>query len=134
MVEASGRKKVEAGPKAFGEAFKKRRIELGLTLRRFCRRNELDAGNISKLERGVVAPPRDRQRLEQYAAMLDLDDGSAARREFVDLGCVCAGRIPEGVMSDEELVKNLPLVFRTVSGRKPTREQLERLVDTIRKA
>ena len=121
-----------AGARAFGEAFRARRRELGLTLREFCRRTGLDPGNVSRLERGRLAPPADRAKLEEYARHLDLDEGSGAWTEFVDLGQVCAGAIPDEVMDDEALVKKLPLVFRTCSGRAPTRRQVERLVEILR--
>lgn len=123
-----------AGAKAFGELFKKRRLGIGLSLREFCRRNGLDPGNTSKLERGRLAPPADRKKLEAYAGVLDLEEGSDEWREFIDLGLVCAGRIPEEVLSDEELVKRLPMIVRTVSGRRLTEEQLDDLVEKIRNA
>jgi transcriptional regulator with XRE-family HTH domain len=121
-------------PKAFGEALRARRLALGLTLREFCRRTGRDASNVSKLERGRLAPPAEPEKLEGYARDLELRPGSWERREFVELGQVCAGRVPESVMSDEDLVRNLPLLFRTCSGRRPTPRQLERLAETIRKA
>jgi len=121
-----------AGARAFGEAFRTRRRKLGLTLREFCRRTGLDPGNVSRLERGRLAPPADRAKLEEYARHLDLDEGSDTWTEFVDLGQVCAGAIPDEVMDDEALVKKLPLVFRTCSGRAPTRRQVERLVEILR--
>ena len=42
----------------FGAFFKQKRLELGLSLRRFCLEHGLDPGNISKLERGRLAPPQ----------------------------------------------------------------------------
>jgi transcriptional regulator with XRE-family HTH domain len=122
------------GVAAFGDMFRRLRLEKGLSLREFCRRNGLDPGNISKLERGRLAPPGDRGKIEGLARMLGLAKGADAWREFVDLGLVCAGRIPDEVLSDEEVVKRLPVVLRTVSGARLTEEQLDDLVDKIRKA
>ncbi len=48
---------------AFGEFFKAKRQALGLTLREFCLKHKLDPGNISRLERGLLAPPQGRERL-----------------------------------------------------------------------
>ncbi|MHC4248179.1 MAG: helix-turn-helix domain-containing protein [Planctomycetota bacterium] len=120
------------GTKAFGEAFRARRRELGLTLREFCRRSGLDPGNVSRLERGRLAPPADRAKLEEYARHLGFEEESEGWTEFLDLGQVCAGAIPDEVMGNEALVKKLPLVFRTCSGRAPTRKQIERLVEILR--
>ena len=122
------------GPTAFGEAFKRRRVELRLTLRAFCRKTGMNPGNVSRLERGLLAPPADEQKLAEYARLLEIPEGSRKWKEFIELGMVCAGHIPDKVMADDELVKHLPLLFRTCTGRKPTREQLEEVIDAIRKA
>ena len=42
----------------FGELFKKLRLRLGMTLRKFCEENDFDPGNISKLERGLLPAPQ----------------------------------------------------------------------------
>ncbi len=120
--------------KAFGELFKQLRIESGQTLRQFCVKHEYDPGNISKLERGLLSPPQSVEKLEQYARALGLGEASEQWQEFVDLGLACAGQIPGDVLMDEELVPKLPLLLRTVSGKKLSREQLESLIETIRRA
>ena len=38
------------------------------------------------------------------------------------------------VLKDEKLVAQLPVFFRTISGQKPSREDLEKLVELIRSA
>jgi len=45
---------------------------------------------------------------------------------------VDAGRIPDYVLKDEELVQKLPAFFRTLSGSKPTDEELENLIKLLR--
>ncbi len=122
------------GVRAFGELFKRKRLEAGLTLREFCRRNDLDPGNVSKLERGRAPPPGDEERLAAYAGMLGIRKDSAEWREFVDLGVACAGRLPADIMSDEELVSKLPMIFRTCRGEKLTKRQLDALAEKIRRA
>ena len=123
-----------SGRSAFGEALKKRRLALGLTLREFCRMTGLDPGNVSKLERGKVPPPTDANRLAEYADWLKIPEGSDERREFFDLAAACAGRIPEDILSDEELARKLPLIFRTCRGAKLTEKQLDALAEKIRKS
>ena len=56
----------------FGTFFRAKRNALGLPLREFCRRHGLDPGNISRLERGVLPPPKSRPILESYAQALQL--------------------------------------------------------------
>lgn len=120
--------------KAFGESFKQLRIDNRQTLRLFCLNNHFDPGNISKLERGRMAPPRSVEKLEEYARALKLEPGTEQWQEFVDLGLACSGQIPKDILSDEELVAKLPVFLRTVSGKKLNAKQLEELMETIRRA
>ena len=121
-------------PMTFGQFFKKMREKRGLTLRQFCVKNNVDPGNISKLERGLMPPPRSREKLEQYASFLRVKRGSSEWYEFFDLAAADSGKIPADIMSDENLMKKLPLVFRTIRGQKVSKEKLEELVEVIRKA
>ena len=116
----------------FGEFFKKKRIEIGKTLRQFCMENKLDPGNISKLERGLLPPPTSKEKLEYYAKCLGIKKGSDDWYEFFDLACASAGRIPEEIMSDENLLSKLPIVFRTLRGQKLTRKQLNELAKRLK--
>lgn len=117
---------------AFGEFFKKKRLELGLTLRAFCRANGFDVGNTSKIERGLLGPPKTRAALESYANGLSLREGMEDRNTFFELAAISAGRIPDKVMDDAELVSKLPLVFRTISGQRLTPEKLRELAEELR--
>jgi len=116
----------------FGRFFKKKRLELGKTLRQFCAENHLDPGNISKLERGLLPPPTSQEKLEHYARCLRIKEGSDEWYEFFDLARASAGRIPEEILSNERLLAKLPLVFRTLRGQKLTREQLNELVEKLK--
>jgi len=51
--------------------------------------------------------------------------------KFFDYAAVDFGRIPDYVLKDENLVAQLPVFFRTISGQKPSREDLEKLVELI---
>jgi transcriptional regulator with XRE-family HTH domain len=118
----------------FGEFFKQRRIVLGLTLREFCRRNGLDPGNISRLERGLLPPPQGRETLEHYARLLKLKKGSDEWYTFFDLAAAENGRIPAEILEDKEVLEKLPILFRTLRGQKVPDEQLDELVRKLRKA
>ena len=117
----------------FGEFFKERRIALGKTLRQFCHENGLDPGNISRLERSLLPPPQSREVLESYAKHLKLKKGSDDWYEFFDLAATGAGRIPQEILEDEELMEKLPILFRTLRGQKVPDAQLDELVRKIRK-
>lgn len=118
----------------FGEFFKQRRIASGLTLREFCRQNGLDSGNISKLERGRLSPPRDREKLASYAKLLGLEKESSEWYTFFDLAAAATGTIPHDVLQDQEVVEKLPVLFRTLRGQQVSDEQLDALVEKLRGA
>ena len=121
-------------PKAlFGNFFKTKRIANGLTLREFCKKFGLDPGNISKLERGLFSPPTSSKKLESYASFLGLKKGTNDWVEFFDRAAACRGEIPEDVLKDPEIVKNLPVIFRTIRGKKVSAKLLAELVEMIKK-
>jgi len=121
------------GDTLFGEFFKKKRLETGMTLRQFCLNNSLDPGNISKIERGILSPPQTKEKLGQYAKCLHIEEGSDDWLEFFDRAHASSGRIPEEILSDAETVAKLPLVFRTLRGQKLNKEQLDKLVEELNK-
>lgn len=119
--------------KLFGEYFKSCRLAIRKTLRQFCVENGLDPGNISKLERGLLPPPQRREKLVEYASYLKIKKGSDDWYTFFDLAASCSGKIPSDVMSDEQLVKKLPLIFRTLRGKKVSEDGLDDLIELIRR-
>lgn len=85
----------------FGEFFKRRRLLLGLKLREFCRKSKLDPGNISRLERGIAAPPQDQAILREYAKALGVKARSGDWKEFCRLASVANGNLPPEITRDE---------------------------------
>ena len=45
-----------------------------------------------------------------------------------------AERIPNYLLKDEEIVAQLPVFFRALFGQKPSREDLEKLLEIIHRA
>jgi len=122
-------------PKAiFGNFFKTKRIEAGFTLREFCKIHNIDPGNISRMERGLLKPPSSKDKLEEYASYLGIEKGSDDWYEFFDLAAACRGEIPEEILDNEELLKHLPIIFRTIRGKKLSKKKLEELIEIIRRA
>ncbi|MCK9418760.1 MAG: helix-turn-helix domain-containing protein [Nitrospirae bacterium] len=118
----------------FGEFFKEKRIDLKKTLRQFCLDNKLDPGNISKLERGLMQPPQGSDKLEEYAKYLHIRKGTDDWYTFFDLAAVEGGRIPEELLNDAKIAASLPILFRTLRGKKISEKKLDELVEMIRKA
>ena len=117
----------------FGPFFESLRQRNRLTLRDFCKRAGADPANISRMERGMMAPPKGRDILERYATALGLQSGTDDWYTFFDLAAVEQGTMPDDIMGDAELVKALPAFFRTLRGQKPTPEEMRKLAEKIRK-
>ncbi|MBI2471546.1 MAG: hypothetical protein HYV59_09940 [Planctomycetes bacterium] len=120
--------------KLFGEFSKARRIANRKTLRQFCIENGLDAGNISKLERGLLPPPQSKEKLEEYAGYLKIKKGSDDWYTFFDLAAAETGRIPEDIMAKAKIADKLPILFRTLRGQKVSEENLEKLIKMLKDA
>lgn len=117
----------------FGPFFEEMRHRNKLTLREFCKKAGCDPANISRMERGLVPPPKGRDILKRYASVLGLEEGTDDWYQFCDLAAADQGIVPADIMEDAELVKALPVFFRTLRGQKPTAEELRRIAEKIRK-
>lgn len=116
----------------FGAFVKARRAALGLSLRNFCARRDVDPSNWSKLERGRLPPPQG-EKLREYAQYLELKEGSNEWYEFFDLAAAEAGRIPED-LRDEAIAVKLPVLFRTLrDSAKDGGRDTEALLDEIKR-
>ena len=85
----------------FGEMLREKRKALRLGLREFAQRAELDAGNLSKIERGRLGAPQTTSTLDRICLALELDlDGDEAVA-LRDQSAAENGQIPEEISSDE---------------------------------
>jgi len=116
----------------FGELIKRIRAEKRLGLREFCLAADFDPSNWSKVEREVSSPPQDQKILNRIVAILGLPENSKERENIFDYAAIDAGKIPRYILNDAELVKRLPVFFRTATGKKPTVEELKRLAEILK--
>jgi transcriptional regulator with XRE-family HTH domain len=117
----------------FGEYIKELRAARRLTLRAFSAAAGVDPANYSKLERGLLAPPDDPERLRKFELILGLPEGGAECRELRRLAALGRGELPPAVLADRELVGKLPALFRTLEGDPVDDQVLEELVETLRR-
>ena len=113
----------------FGDFVKDLRRKKLLTLREFCRKTQIDAGNWSKIERGILPPPKSKAVLDEIARGLDLVPFSEEFNALFDLAAISC--IPPEIMPDESVIDKLPVFFRTLRGEKPTRKELEKLIEML---
>src|SRR5262249_15540230 len=69
----------------FGAFFREIRKGLGLSIREFCRRTGFDPANVSRLERGLLPPPKAERVLTAYAKALKMKPGSPEWERFMAL-------------------------------------------------
>ncbi len=117
----------------FEDLFSAKRKALGKTLREFCRENGFDAGNISKIERGILTPPQSKEKRLQYASALGIKEGSDDWLEFCDLATISAGKIPAGIVSDKELMAEVPVLFRSIRKEGVEKAKIQELLKALKK-
>ena len=117
----------------FGGFFKRKRREMRLSLRAFCRDNGFDAGNISKLERGLLPPPQNEETRTRYFEALGIQKGSDDWLKMCDLAAVESRTVPDDIARDEEMLRHLPVLFRTIRDSKLTAGEIKRLIEIVRK-
>jgi len=116
---------------SFGDFIRQKRISLGLTLRTFSSKFAYDPGNISRLERNILPPTLDIDKLKGLAKALQIEEGSLEWVTFFDLAHTAKGRVPEDIYLNPEANKYLPLLFRTVRGKKLSKKKLEEVIRLI---
>ena len=117
----------------FGSFFKDKRILLGLTLRKFCEQHDMDVGNLSKIERGILPAPKSEEILKKYAEYLKLKKGSDGWYEFFDLAAAESGKFPKELMG-KAILGRMPVLFRTIRGKKLSKAKFDELIKIIKES
>ena len=115
----------------FGEFFRQRRIALGFTLRSFCKTYQLDPGNVSRLERNIISPSVDEEKLSAYATALKIPRESSEWVTFFDLAHTAKGKIPTDIKNDPQILSMLPAFYRTARGEKLNKKKIKELISLL---
>lgn len=118
----------------FGEFVEELRLEHYETLRSFCLENGLDPGNHSKLERGIFPAPKDHELLERLAKALKIKQGSDNWIKFFDLAVSSHKNYQIKNVTNKDVLEKLPVLFRAIDRKDLTAEELEKLIEKIKKA
>ncbi len=118
----------------FGEFIKQIRERQRLGLREFCLKTATIPATGARSNAKFCPRRVTRKRSAPGPSNSASTQGSEDWLKFFDYAAVDSGRIPDYVLKDEKLVAQLPVFFRTISGQKPSREDLEKLVELIRSA
>jgi len=125
------KKSQDTSTQTFGEYFRAKRIALGFTLRAFCERYGYDPGNISRIERNILSPSLNDEKLAGYAAALKIKRESEEWVKFYDLAHTAKGRVPKDITKDKDVKDMLPAFFRTMRNKKLDRKKLEKLIKLL---
>ena len=117
----------------FHELFKRKRMEIG-TVREFARESGLDLAYVSRLENGVILPPKDGEKLARLADALGIVEGSEEWREFMDLAAIAKNELPEDLRDDERVAKVLPAFYRAMRDKELGEEDLQKLLELIKES
>lgn len=116
----------------FGEYLKNLRLERGFGLRRFARMIQMDASNLSNIERGRINPPRNKEALERITNALGLKSSDKEYQLLFDLSRIDQpDKIPADLVDYTEKTKVIPLLLRTVANKKLTEQQIRALIEDI---
>jgi len=115
----------------FGEFFRQKRVSLGFTLRSFCERYDYDPGNISRLERNILSPSIDKEKLAGYAVALKIPKDSEELTIFFDLAHAAKGKIPEDIIKSPHMLSILPAFYRTARGEKLDKDKIKQLIKLL---
>ena len=118
--------------KKFGQVLKELRIKKRLTLRHACRITNCDPSNWSKVERGKMSPPPDEKILRKWTKVLGMSKEKEIQ-EFIDEANLAQGIIPQDILSQNNVVDFLPAFFRTLRNKKPTKKEIDKLIELIKK-
>lgn len=117
----------------FGKFIKDLRIKKELSLREICKLTGYDPSNWSKIERGKLPPSSNEVVLTKWAKILGIKEKKVIQN-FIDEAMVIQGIIPKDVLSNGLVVEQLPAFFRTLRNKKPTKEEIDKLVEFIKKS
>lgn len=117
---------------AFGEYLKKLRLDKDFGLRDFARRIGMDVGNLSRIERSKVSPPRSLEILGRMREALGLLESSAEWTKLCELSREDQpDRLAPDVAEYAAGRRFVPLLMRTVSNKKLTDTELLELARKI---
>jgi transcriptional regulator with XRE-family HTH domain len=117
----------------FGSFVRMRRLELDHSLRKFALLMEMDASRWSKIERGQLPFPEEVSKFEKLTENLQISHNSTEWYNLRDLVSISRRTIPEYVYEDKEILKALPIFFRTAqSGDRPTDEELNDIIRILK--
>lgn len=115
-----------------GNYIREKRLALDLSLRKFATLMGMDASHWSKIERDVLPFPDDGNKAELLAKNLSIKINTTEWYNLLDLISISRRIIPGHVYKDEEILRALPIFFRTANGGRPTEAELDSIIKILK--
>lgn len=115
----------------FGNILKELRIRREITLREASRLTNYDPSNWSKIERGKISPPSNEKILRKWAEVLGLNKNET--QNFIDEAKIAQGLLPRDIIAVGSRVNCLPAFYRTLRNKKPSKQEIDKLIKLIKK-
>ena len=116
----------------FGNFLKKCRLRAGYGLRSFALMIDMKPSNLSNIEHGRLNPPQDPEALTQITETLGLVEDSIEWLRLFDLAVKHkSAALPPDVASYAGKTPGIPVLLRTIKGKKLTQKDLRELTSHI---
>jgi len=116
----------------FGAFIRDRRVALGLSARQIAAESGIQPSNLSRMEHGTLAPAKDDSRLRDLAIALGLIDSDEDFAKFSDLAAQASNSIPLDIRDIISRDAAVPLLLRSIGGRKLTKKKIDAIVSLVR--
>lgn len=116
----------------FGQFVKAVRLANGITARDASQAAEMLPSNFSKLEHGVLTPPKNSTKQILLARAIGIAQGDAKEAEFFDLAGKATDSTPIDIADIISKDDALPLLLRTIGNKRLGSVEIERLIEIVR--
>lgn len=116
----------------FGDYILQKRLNLGFSLREFCRKFGYEPSYISRLENSILNAPSDKEKLKALAFALGIKEETKEWALFFSLASSSRIVIPKDIQRDfPNVVKFLPAFFRTTQKDELSKKDINNLIKLI---
>lgn len=117
----------------FSKFVKAHQLKRKFSLRKLAETSDLDSSQLSKILADLLPPYQDLEKLNRLAVALEIQENSEDYERLIDYAKLDAGKLPDYIIENEEVMNSLPAYFRTIDKKKPTKEQLDKIMISIEK-
>ncbi len=119
------------GAVAFGDFIRSTRVKSGLIARDVAAAVSMLPSNFSKLEHGILLPPKDAEKQRNLLSALGIKQDSEDATRFMDLAAKATDSVPIDLADLISKNDSVPLLLRTIGNKRLTDKDIERLIEIV---